>query len=606
MNKKKKKIVFITGLLIFFLLLIFPVYIYLENVTIFEPFTINISEITPQEAKSIGIYGITPLGKKINIYYDETLNRWGKCYNSIILKNINILIPDSLKYKISHIYVDVENNQFSITIKDLHAANLSVNKNEYTLPAYIRSKSTIIKMIPLLLQIPLVYVIWKIIQTFVLLLLILLIFRLIKKNKVIRKFLLFIITKLKNYGIISPQIIIWAKIFSFSIIFACSLYFGYVLMKYTVASYVTAVLFILFSGMVIWLILQIIFKIFKPKISLIKKTNNFLIIFLLFWLYSESTLRIFGINKSYNEKISSYYASGYNKASGNSHLWIHSRYENVVYKRKEFDYKIQCNADGLRDIDHPIEKEKNEYRIICIGNSFTEGMGTPQDSTWCKLFENMIKTEVKRKISVFNAGVTGSDPFFEYMLLKEKMLRYKPDLVTVALGASDLNFFRFRGGFERFTPEGFHYRKGPEWEKLYAVSYIVRFISNSILNYLYFLSPANYQAETKNELNAIKDCVYRFYKLSAENHFKLAVIFYDDNCDLYAPLKKELKNENIIPVIDLYEYNKNIEKLIGRSHDALYWSIDEHCKSKGYYLFAKGVEWNLNKIGLIDSIRNSN
>jgi hypothetical protein len=76
----------------------------------------------------------------------------------------------------------------------------------------------------------------------------------------------------------------------------------------------------------------------------------------------------------------------------------------------------------------------------------------------------------------------------------------------------------------------------------------------------------------------------------------------DKGGERYSFLIKKLKKENTISVINLIEYNKNNEKLSKEDLEKYYWPIDGHCKPTGYELMAKGVYWNLNKMGIIDSI----
>lgn len=604
---KRKKLEILSGLLGSMLLLFISALIYLKSVTVVEPFTVRIAGITMNEAKSIGIYSVTPLDKKINIPYDKTANEWVRDDDGAF-KTINIFIPDSLKSKISLLYVNTKHKEFIVSLKELQVVGQSGGKNEYSLPTYVRSNISIFKMMSLLLHVHIIAMFFLILEVMVFILLAwCLIYILIKKRRTIWSIFRIKISSarktIKNFVHRYSNVIRWLKIIVFSIFIACCLFYGYFLIKYTVSFYITTVLFILCSGIILWLILQLIFRIFKVTVRYSQWINRTLIVFLVIWLFWESILRFNGFNISYLEKIVHYYASGYYANPGNSNLLVHSRNEKFVVERKEYSYEIKCNAEGLRDIDHPVEKEKNEYRIICIGNSFTEGYGAPQDSTWPKLFENRIKTATGRKIVVFNAGVSTSDPFFEYMLLKEKMLKYEPDLVLLTLGGSDFTFYRTRGGFERFTEEGLKYREGPRWEKLYAVSYVFRYYLNNKLHYRDLLSPTSFAKDSIRALKDFDNCINRFYQLSLESKFKLVVVFYDDDNTVYFVLMNKLKQDHLIQVIDLFEYNKSIEKINARDRK-YWWPIDWHYNSSGYDIMAKGVLWNLNEMGIIDSIGN--
>ena len=213
-----------------------------------------------------------------------------------------------------------------------------------------------------------------------------------------------------------------------------------------------------------------------------------------------------------------------------------------------------------------------------------------------------MKLQCNRKISVFNAGVSSSDPFFEYALLKEKLLKYNPDFVLLSLGSSDLDFYRFRGGFERFTPEGLCYRKAPKWEKLYAVSFITRLIINKVFNYKYFLSPSEYKKDSILALDDTEKCISEFQKLAIQNDFSLIIVFIDDGRLGYKSIISKLKEQKILPVIDLFDYSKNVEHIDEKSRRTYYWPVDEHCNSMGYAMFARGIEWNFKNMGIMDHL----
>lgn len=601
-NKKHIIVAFIFTVSFVFLTLSFW---FFKSIIVFQPFSISISDITINEANTIKIYGITPLNRELKISYDESNNEW-ESNADIFLKKIEILIPDTVEKKVNSIIIRIDTNIFSLKIRELIAVDLKGVEHKYYLPLYVKTDVTVGKIIPLISKWPIVIVFFNTILIIGLVVFLLLIFfRLKDKNPTRKLRLLALIYKVKIKNGFSHNLILWIKIISISVIIACSIFYGYLLIRFTIASWITSILFILFVLLIIWIIINIIYKILKTSDSIKTKTKKGIIIAFLVLLLVESLLRIFGVNKSYNESIGSYYSSGFIEPQPNDnrnpHLWIHKKNEISTPNRPEFNYEIKTNSDGLRDIDHPLKKQGDEYRIICLGNSFTEGVGTPEDSTWPKLLENRLKSRTQKKITVFNAGCAGSDPFFEYALLEEKMLKYEPDIVFVALGNTDIGFYRLRGGFERFTKDGFNFRPVPKLEKIYAASFIFRFFTNAILGHENFLLKSDFDLQTISALNDIKKCVYKFHELSMIKKFKLVIMFYDDRGDEYFTLIKELKDEKIVTVFDLFDYNDKVEKVLSNDKQKYFWPIDGHCNPKGYDLISKGVEWNLINTGIIDS-----
>ena len=100
------------------------------------------------------------------------------------------------------------------------------------------------------------------------------------------------------------------------------------------------------------------------------------------------------------------------------------------YISPEFKIIIKTNGDGLRDIEHAVNKSENVYRIIALGDSFTFGWGINQEDAWWKILENMLNNEDKeRKYEIINLGVWMYTFDQQLLRLKDKGLKYKPDLV---------------------------------------------------------------------------------------------------------------------------------------------------------------------------------
>ncbi len=301
-----------------------------------------------------------------------------------------------------------------------------------------------------------------------------------------------------------------------------------------------------------------------------------------------------------------YYSSQYDPVKTKRfHLWK----EDHPLKTAEYCYYRTLNSDSLSDKEHVVEKNINEYRIIGLGDSFTEGDGTDADSTWLKFLERnvAIKYPLKKQLTYFNAGVCGSDPCFEYILLRERLLKYNPDLVILAINISDINDVIIRGGMERFKPDGsVHYKNAPWWEPLYAMSHISRlFFSGLGYNELLFKENESNFNKAKQKITEI---ILIFKEFSERNHFKLIVIFHPyqgeintNHLELHNVMEK-VSEEYKIDVLNMPEYFKEKEKINSANSSEYFWKYDGHHNAKGYAAFARGVEWKLKQMGVIDSL----
>ncbi|MGM0650405.1 MAG: SGNH/GDSL hydrolase family protein [Bacteroidota bacterium] len=552
--------------------------------------------ISDQQEKNIQLFSISPLNRKLHLFQEDSVKGWNNY--SFYHKSVGFILYDSILQKIDSIDVFLNNTTYNIQPEDLQLFNKINGKKSYLLPEIIKSNYKLFKVKNVLLNAGISKYLF-----FGLLVITLITFFIHKIIVLLRSG-----NKIKLKTIL-PVI----KTTVICLLIASGIFYGYLFIKYSLVSFVTSFFIILLAFIIFWLIAQAIIRFF----DLNQKTSRILsitvVVFFSLILIIEMTLRIANVNESYNEANELYYVSGFNPKlyhannndaksdKTNTHRPQISKNE----KRKEFSYQISTNKEGLRDIDHPIKKPHNQYRIICLGDSFTEGVGAPQDSTWPVLLQHELsKVSTKKDIKVFNAGVSSSDIFYEYNLLKNKMLKYSPDLVLLSLSSSDYDFYKFRGGFERFTENGIQYRDPPPWEKFYAASYIFRFILNNIYNYNGMFSPVQQKVNYKQASKDIYRCVYRFKKLAEKENFKLVLVFVDDQNTVYFPMKKKIKDTNMLPVIDLFEYSNEVLKLTENDRQKLYWNIDGHCNSDGYYMFANGIMWNFDKSGILDSLKN--
>lgn len=153
----------------------------------------------------------------------------------------------------------------------------------------------------------------------------------------------------------------------------------------------------------------------------------------------------------------------------------------VFKKNAEFTTSYIANNEGLRDSN--FDTLKNKYRIITIGDSFTEGIGATNDSTWQKQLNKKINENGNVLTEIYNAGILGSDPILENILLKTRLLKYKPDLVLLTINDSDIYDIEVRGGFNRFNENNkLNIKKKPFWSFLFH-SRLIRLINLAFFDF---------------------------------------------------------------------------------------------------------------------------
>ncbi|MEJ5268348.1 MAG: SGNH/GDSL hydrolase family protein [Bacteroidales bacterium] len=355
-----------------------------------------------------------------------------------------------------------------------------------------------------------------------------------------------------------------------------------------------------FTG--VYCLMAIILTIVILSVFFIEKSRlkNFLLVCiscLTVVLFFEIILRLDRRNLSYFEKRFGYFRSAYDeRIVENSNFYKpNSQHE---LKSPEFNYHRKTNSLGLPD-DEVIEKsDSSQILIIGLGDSFTECDGAHQDSTWLKFLQRKLNILSPEQFIFINAGVCGSDPFYSYKLLHDKLLLYKPDIVFLTIGY-DLEDVILRGGMERFNKKTLNL-KPPKWLFFYSHSFIFRKIISMRFsdNYL-FLSLNQFEQASQVAIKKLKYLILDFKQLGEKNHFLPIIIFYPKKEEIFENSYKnwntliEFCKENNVLYVDLLKYYRNVVGMNENNIFEYYWVFDGHHKAKGYEKFAEGILWSL-------------
>jgi len=107
--------------------------------------------------------------------------------------------------------------------------------------------------------------------------------------------------------------------------------------------------------------------------------------------------------------------------------------KNQKNNNKHGYWTFSTDSWGLRSlVEVPLKKEKDEYRILVLGDSWTFGSGVNDRETFCyQLEKNLRKRYPDKKITVINGGCLGYCLAQGNIFLKQRGIDYKPDLIIV-------------------------------------------------------------------------------------------------------------------------------------------------------------------------------
>src|SRR5690606_19045323 len=98
------------------------------------------------------------------------------------------------------------------------------------------------------------------------------------------------------------------------------------------------------------------------------------------------------------------------------------------------------NSDTLHEEkEYSVKKDKDTYRIITLGDSFTFGLFVKTHENWTELLEKQLSEDVTcKKIEVINLGVSGYDIQYSIERFRIRGQKYNPDLVIFFLRGEDI------------------------------------------------------------------------------------------------------------------------------------------------------------------------
>ena len=102
------------------------------------------------------------------------------------------------------------------------------------------------------------------------------------------------------------------------------------------------------------------------------------------------------------------------------------------FKKGSIVSYVRMNSHGFRDKERRYEKKEDTFRILVLGDSFTEALQVPLERTFPYILEEKLNSEGGgKRFEVINLGVSGFGTAQEYLALKYYGLKYNPDLVIL-------------------------------------------------------------------------------------------------------------------------------------------------------------------------------
>ncbi|MBN2031459.1 hypothetical protein JW824_14590 [bacterium] len=166
--------------------------------------------------------------------------------------------------------------------------------------------------------------------------------------------------------------------------------------------------------------------------NLLFKLSLLLAAFIIFYVIAESAVRLLYKDKTvlfprYHTD-AHYGAFTLRRIRPDSEFW---------HTSPDGSWKFTINKQGFRNNkDFEYDKPEKAMRILCLGDSHTQGYEVRQDYTFSAVIEKYLLRQ-GYNAEVINAGVSGFSTAEELIFLENEGIKYHPDVVVLGFSGTD-------------------------------------------------------------------------------------------------------------------------------------------------------------------------
>ncbi|MBI4158725.1 SGNH/GDSL hydrolase family protein [Candidatus Woesearchaeota archaeon] len=257
-----------------------------------------------------------------------------------------------------------------------------------------------------------------------------------------------------------------------------------------------------------------------------------------------------------------------------------SRNNRIVYELKPNVSGVYINADvkinskGLRDYEYSVAKLDNDFRIVGIGDSIMFGQGINIEDTFLKVLERKLNEDSSVKYEVINFAVPGYNAAMEVETLKQRALKYNPDLIILSSVSNDLalpNFVKSKSEISRMDKSYFYDFIVYRFRLVLKDELRPKLVTARLVGAPYKVDKDGNFYEYESELTRVPfeyrglvgwDAVNKSFKelhdYASQNSIKVVVLLdYNDD----EPMEEYSRTKNYTAYLENSGYNHEIEKL---------------------------------------------
>ena len=111
--------------------------------------------------------------------------------------------------------------------------------------------------------------------------------------------------------------------------------------------------------------------------------------------------------------------------------WAHEPNHRARFNHRDFSVEVAINSHGMRDSEYSVTRTAKR-RMLVLGDSFGWGFGVEHHERFSEILE-----DAHRDWEILNASVSGYGTDQEFLLLRDRLLAFRPDVVLLLFYEND-------------------------------------------------------------------------------------------------------------------------------------------------------------------------
>jgi hypothetical protein len=126
--------------------------------------------------------------------------------------------------------------------------------------------------------------------------------------------------------------------------------------------------------------------------------------------------------------------------------WAHKPNGRARFNHRDFSVEVVINSHGMRDSEYSLARTAKR-RMLILGDSFGWGFGVEHHERFSEVLE-----DAHPDWEILNASVSGYGTDQEFLVLRDRLLAFKPDIVLLLFYENDFSDNRINEAYWHFKP----------------------------------------------------------------------------------------------------------------------------------------------------------